>query len=249
MEFFMGDLAKRGKDIADSAAAGSVIFGRTYGQLLDFLRTQTDTKYLARPRLLTLNNETAEIKITTQESVGVKTTTEATTGTTSAEPERTETGVSLRVTPQVNIDTGEITMFIHPEVSEATAGSTITSGDKSYQFRDPEIRSTKSIVKVKDGETVIVGGLIRNEFTQVVKKIPILGDIPVVGALFRHKNKSKDKERELLVFITPRLIKDTGTKFVSPRKVKLPTREQSASSVLDRQMSINTTLNTFEKTR
>lgn len=247
LEFFLGDMTKKAKDIASSDVAGSIVLGRNYAEVLDFLRTQTDTKYLARPRILTLNNETAEIKIATSESVGVKTTTTSAAGTTAAEAERMETGVSLRVTPQINMETSEITMFICPQVSEATVGSTITSADKTYTFRDPEVRSTKSIVRVKDGETVILGGLIRNELSQVIKKLPILGDIPILGALFRHKERTKDKQRELLVFITPHIIKETKIGPTQRKKVSLPEREQSPGLAFDRQLSIDTSLNSFEK--
>jgi type II secretory pathway component GspD/PulD (secretin) len=234
-------------------AAGKLSFS-SFTLALDYLRTQTDTKYLARPRLLTLNNETAEIKIVTEESIGVKTTEVSTTGSTSAEPERAETGVLLRVTPQINSEAGEITMFIYPQVSEATTGQSIQTPDGNYLYRDPEIRSTKSMVRVKDGDTVIVGGLIRNEFTQTITKVPILGDIPIIGALFRSKGGSgtnfandKDRERELLVFITPHIIKDTSMELAQAKKVPIPEREQSAVSVGDRQAAVATSLNNFEK--
>ncbi len=247
MRFFMGDAALRGLDQIAPATAGAVSFGNIYAQALDYLRTQTDTKYLARPRLLTLNNETAEIRIATNESIGVKTTTSSTAGTTQAEAERATTGVTLRVTPQINMETGEVTMFIYPMVAEALQGNTIQSAGANYVFRDPEERSTKSIVKVKDGETIIVGGLIRNEFTEVTTKLPILGDIPIVGALFRHRNKTKDKDRELLVFITPRIVKDANTAAAYPKKAVLPAREQSSPSIFDRQAAVNTSLNSFDK--
>lgn len=245
-EFYIGAKADRNKE-------GGITLGHTYAHVLNFLRTQTDTKYLARPRLLTLNNETAEIKITTQESVGITTTTEATSGTSSSEPERAETGVSLRVTPQINLGTSEITMFIYPQLSEAAAGNTLTSNDKSFVFRDPEIRSTKTMVKVKDGETIIVGGLIRNEFTQVAKKVPILGDIPLLGLLFRHKGGTSDKnrQRELLVFITPHIIKDSPMELAKTKLTErniLPEREQEPSeSATERKKSINSLLNNFER--
>jgi type II secretory pathway component GspD/PulD (secretin) len=219
---------------------------------MDYLRTLTDTKFLARPKLLTLNNETAEIRIATNESIGVKTTTTSAggqTGSTTAEAERTETGVILRVTPQVNPETGEITMFIYPKVAEATGGSTITSGSNTYVFRDPEERSTKSTVRVKDGETVVIGGLIRNEFLQVEKKLPILGDIPLLGMLFRHKGgtSDKNKERELLVFITPHIIKDKNIELAQAGTTKLPEREQSTATGSNRNLTISASLNNFEK--
>lgn len=240
--FFIGPASRRG-------AEGAATFGRTYAQTLEFLRTRTDTKFLARPKLLTLNNQTAEIKIATQESVGVTTTTEATSGTTSASPERAETGVSLRVTPQINTDTGEITMFIYPQVGEAVQGNSFTSSGQTFQFRDPEVRNTKSVVRVKDNETVVIGGLIRNEMTQTVIKIPILGDIPILGLLFRHKDKTKDKERELLVFITPHIIQETRAEFAKAKKARLPEREQSPSAAYDRQAIIASSLNNYEKVK
>jgi len=215
----------------------------TYQLLLDFLKKQSDTKYLARPRILTLNNETAEIKITTQESIGKTTTvTSGTSPVTTESIDRVETGVSLRVTPQINTETGEITMFIMPVVRDATTSTLFTT-----TVKDPEERSTKSIVRIKDGETVIIGGLIRNESSQTITKLPILGDIPVLGALFRHKSKDRDKERELLVFITPHIVKDATIELAQAKKVTLLQREQNTVSGIDRQAVINTTLNSFEK--
>jgi len=249
-KFFLGDITKKGLRDTNSTSQGNLIFGDTFAQLLDFIKTQTDTKYLARPKLLTLNNETAEIKITTNESIGINTTEVSETSTTTIEPEREETGVSLRVTPQVNLETGYITMFIYPEVSEAVAGNDIVVGDTTYSFRDPETRSTKSTVRIKDGETVIIGGLIRHEVSKKITKMPILGDIPIIGLLFRHKETEKDNTRELLVFITPHIVKDTyyqkATK--AAKKTTVPAREQSAaSSLVNRQAVINARLNSFER--
>ena len=249
-KFFMGDTTLKSIKSITTATAGAVSFGSTYAEVLDYLRTQTDTRYLARPKLLTLNNETAEIKITTNESIGIETTDVSNTGSITADPERQETGVSLRVTPQANIETGLITMFIYPEVSEAKEGNTLTSGNLTYTFRDPEVRSTKSTVRIKDGDTVIVGGLIRNEFIQTTKKLPILGDIPIIGMMFRHKDKTKDTNRELLVFITPRIIKDSYYQKAAKvaRGSSVPAREQSpASSLVNRQAVINSRLNSLER--
>jgi len=220
---------------------------------LEFLKTRTDTKFLARPRILTQNNIPAEIRIATQETIGIKETTTSAegTGSTTQEAEREETGVILRVTPQINVDTGEITMFIYPKVAETVAGSIIVSGGSNFNFRDPEERSTKSVVRIKDGETVVIGGLIRNEFSQVESKIPILGDIPLLGYLFRHKgsDNDKNKERELLIFITPHIIKDTETMLAQGKKIRLPEREQNLATGADRELLINNTLNIFESNK
>lgn len=231
---------------------------------LDFLRSQVDTKFLARPKILTLNNEPAEIKITTQEAIGIKTsTTSATAGTSSVEAERTETGVSLRVTPQVNSDTGEITMMIYPKVSEAVQGNTFTNGTTTFNFRDPEERSTKSVVRMRDGETVVIGGLIRNESQRQETRLPVLGSIPIIGFLFKHSggtdaNPDKNKVRELLIFITPRIIKDTAAvntaqapnmEIVKASNRAIAAREQANDSGLGRSTSMSSVLNNFEKGR
>lgn len=204
---------------------------------LNFLRTQTDTKYLARPKLFTLSNQTAEIKITTQEAVGLKTTTQAAEGasTQTSEAERVETGVSLRVTPQVNPETGEITMFIEPKVSQAKTGGTFGT----TTFKDPEQRGTKSIVRIKDGETIMVGGLIRTDFSQVITKVPLLGDIPFLGAAFRHKNVSKNEDRELIVFISPHIAQEVSQMKTQALSLNLD-REQGIP--LGRKMAVEKTL-------
>jgi len=174
--------------------------------LINILKSDAKTRYLARPRLLTLSNETAEIKITTDEAIGLKTTTQASEGTASqtSEAERATTGVSLKVTPQVNYVTGEITMFIEPTVSEARQGGTFGG----TTFKDPEERGTKSVVRIKNSQTVVIGGLLRKQLNQTVTKVPFLGDVPIMGVLFRHNDKSQDEDRELIIFITPRIINE-----------------------------------------
>jgi len=236
-----------------------------YAVQLDFLRTQTDTKYLARPRLLTLNNETAEISITKDEVVGREDTVTDATATSSAKTtsvfkRSTElkltpegTGIFLRVTPQINTETNEIIMVINPKSSITSQSSlSITQATASQGVNlqsDTEIRSTKSIVKVKDGETVILGGLIHNDKEVTLKKLPILGDIPFIGLLFTHKNQTKDIERELLVFITPHIIKDRDTKLAQTKKVTLPEREQNTATGFSREAEITAILDRFEKKR
>jgi type II secretory pathway component GspD/PulD (secretin) len=253
-EYFVGNLAHKGKDLS-SAVAGLVSFGRTYSEVLDFLRTQSDTKYLARPRLLTLNNETAEISITKDEivtlkSVWISNSSEAGGGHWEQEYERATAltltpegvGIFLRLTPFINEETGEITMVINPKSSSTTQNAQITT----QVALDPEVRSTKSVVKMKDGQTVVVGGLIHNQKLVVTTKVPILGDIPILGVFFRHKNQTKDMEREVLVFITPRIVKDTAEISQSP-KMSLLQKGQNTATMFDRKSAIDTSLNSFER--
>ncbi|MEK7849489.1 MAG: secretin N-terminal domain-containing protein [Candidatus Omnitrophota bacterium] len=210
----------------------------TYGTLsaavfqavLDYLTTDTKTKFLARPRILSLSNETAEIKITTNEAVGLKTTTQSSQGsaTQTQEAERYETGISLNVTPQVDAATGTVTMFIKPTVSQARQGGTFGG----TTFKDPEVRSSSTTLMVKDGETIVVGGLIRTNDETTISKMPIVGDIPIIGALFRHKNSTKE-ERELIVFITPRIIGFDNVSTFAKNDITssglMPYREQSSA--------------------
>jgi type II secretory pathway component GspD/PulD (secretin) len=248
-----------GRDILKPITPGSVEFNTgnngtsIYNIQLDFLRTQTDTKFLARPRILTLNNETAEIKILTNETIGVTSLQQGqgTAASVNTSAERAETGVSLRVTPQVDVDAGEITMFIIPTVKDTAVSSIRIGGGATGSFyRDPEERSTKSTVRVKDGETVVLGGLIRNQTSTIITKLPVLGDIPLLGALFRHKEQSPGRERELLVFITPHIMKSGKTTTPMPaKKVTLPLREQAKAIPLTRQQSVSSYLNNFEAKR
>lgn len=172
---------------------------------LQFLRTQSDTKNLARPRILTLNNEAAQIRISTDEAIGIITQTVSTdgVGSSSVEAERVQTGVFLTVTPQANLLTDEIIMAIAPKVIIARTGSTFGG----TTFRDPEERGSQSILRVKSGDTIILGGLLREDSSKTITKLPILGDLPFIGGAFRHKDENIT-ERELIIFITPRIVNE-----------------------------------------
>jgi type IV pilus assembly protein PilQ len=233
---------------ASEFSPGSLNFAQPYRILLEFIEAQTDTRILARPRILTLNNETAEIKITTDEVVGTKRTTDPNTSEVTVEETRassfalTEEGVGifLRVTPQINMDTSEVTMFIYPKVSNTRASTSFSD------FRDPEARSTKSVVRVKDGQTIVIGGLIRNERTQTITRLPFLSDIPIIGGLFRHRNKTKDEVRELLVFITPHILDENLSQLAKVKKDYMFEREQTLDSDPARQKLISNFLTDLE---
>ncbi len=204
---------------------------------LDFLKTQTDTKNLARPRIMTINNETAEIKITTDEVIGTTETqfSESAAEATS-EAERSETGVSLIVTPQANLQTGEITMAIQPKVSEA-----VPSGIDN--LKNPEERSVKSILRVNNGDTIVIGGLLRTETTRTNTDVPFISKIPVLGNAFRHKESEED-QRELIVFITPHILKD---EFIpqNQRARESIVREHTAPG--DKFTQVNKDLSNYQK--
>jgi type II secretory pathway component GspD/PulD (secretin) len=218
----------------------------------DFLSTRSTTRFLARPRLFMLNNETAELKLSADEAIGKTITISGAGGVgggigiSTETAERAETGVILQVTPQISMATGEITMILQPIVREAVASTIkLTSGTATQDLKDVEERSVKSTVRVKDGETLILGGLIRNRNPVTRTTTPLLGKIPILGMLFRHKHDER-RDREILVFITPRIIKNSAQissgyahppKMVGERKqdaVLRPARSEVVSQALRR---------------
>jgi len=176
----------------------------SFQMILEFFSKDEDTKYLARPKILTLSGQTAEIKLSTNEAVSVKRTEDPDTGEVTYEIERAETGTILRVTPQVNPYTREITMLVEPRVARAEESGYSLEG---FIVKDVHNRSSKSVVRIKESQTLMIGGLLRNDTTITKYKVPLLGDIPLLGALFRHSYKSSE-ERELLVFLTPHIISE-----------------------------------------
>ena len=217
----------------------------TFGFAIDFLSTRTTTKFLARPKLFVLNNETAELKLTTNEGLYTTSTTVTGTSTTSTTTlERGETGVTLKVTPQISMSTGEVTMVLEPAVKESVTGLTV--GTQST--KDIEERSFKSTVRVKDGDTVIVGGLIRQKQPLIKTRVPFLSDVPVIGMLFRHKESGPRKEREILVFLTPRIIKNSSRMAegqISSSQI-LSEREQEPAIMSKRNAIVSRVLGIYE---
>ena len=220
-----------------------------FSAAVDFLKTQTDTRNLARPRILTLNNETAVIHIKTDEAIGLVSSSDETssdTASTTSEAERVETGVFLIVTPQANMLTGEITMAIEPKVVQARTGGTFGEGANRQTFKDPEERGTRSILRVNNGDTVIIGGLLRTDYARVNTSVPIISKIPILGMAFRHKHL-EEEERELIIFITPRIVDDNNIPNVLSAGSKNIVREQEIPA--KRLDKINRELSTFEHQR
>lgn len=189
---------------------------------IQFLKTQTDTKSLARPHILTLNNETAEIKIETEEAIQIDSTTDSETNETTTTVIRHNTGVSLRVTPQANLLTNEITLAVEPNVTEAKPSSL----GSPEQIKDPEQRGSKSLLRVKNGDTVVIGGLLRSDVDDTRTSIPGIAKIPLLGAAFRHKDKS-EQQRELIIFITPHIVDEDLDSSQTTSTVSVLDREQS----------------------
>lgn len=201
------------------AASKETILGRIYfgsvGEdnfeaLLTFLNTVIDTKLLASPKIAVVNNQEATIHVGRKEVYLETTTTQSESTTTIVEtPKWVDVGVMLAVTPTIN-DEGYITMSIKPEITNIARWYTSPSG-RLYPVS--EISTAETKVMVKDGTTVIIGGLRRKEEALNVEAVPILGKIPILGRLFRSE-QATERQAELIVFITPYII--TGDKLVKP---------------------------------
>jgi len=161
---------------------------------IDALIQDNKAHLLASPSIATLNGKEARIII--GERYPYKEKTQTTTGTTET-TKFVDIGTTLRVTPQVSPD-GWITMNVHPEVSSLT--SSLDAGPRIAT------READATIRVRDGETIIIGGLIKRQDDRVKGRIPIIGHIPILGWFFS-KSSSDLTSTELVVFITPRIIR------------------------------------------
>jgi len=188
-----------------------------FAALLHALASDGDTNILSTPNLLTLDNEEAEIVIGQNVPfvTGSFSSTGATggVGSTVANPfqtiERQDVGLTLKIKPQIN-EGDAIKLEIQQEVSSvapAVRGASDLVTNK---------RSIKTSVMVDDGKMVVLGGLIEDKLTEKVSKVPLLGDVPLVGSLFRSKSTTKGKTN-LMVFIHPAIMRDdaVGAQYTS----------------------------------
>jgi general secretion pathway protein D len=190
-----------------SAAKASVAIGTLsddgYHAVLEALGTDLKSHVLSNPRIAVLNHEEARILVGTTRPYVTTTMTNPVTGlaTVAEEVKFIDVGVKLVVTPTVHAD-GFITMKIKPEVSSA-ANSVRTGQNNLIPVVDTsELETT---VRVKDGVTVVLGGLIKDEQARSGSKVPVLGDVPIVGGAFRSRTSAKEKT-EIVIFLTPRII-------------------------------------------
>ena len=193
----------------DVGAAGAglggftfTITGRDFNFLLRTLQSESSLNVLSRPHIVAMDNQPAKIEIT-DDVPYISGTQTSSTGQISTSVGRQDVGIKLEVTPQINPD-GFVRMEIMQEVSALT-DSTITVGTgltSPIFFK----RIAETVVTVQDNETVVLGGMIQSRDSNVEQKIPIMGDMPVLGPLFRFTN-DQQRRSELLVILTPRIIR------------------------------------------
>lgn len=199
------------------AAAKQPVLGRVYlgsvGEdrfeaLLTFLNTIVDAKLLASPKIAVVNNQEATIHVGRREVYLETTTTQSESNTTIVEtPKWVDTGVLLSVIPKIN-DEGYITMSIKPEITSIARWYKSPTG---REYPVTEVSTAQTKVMVKDGTTVIIGGLRRKEEIQSIEQVPFFSKIPLIGNLFRSE-ETTTIQSELVVFITPHII--SGDEFI-----------------------------------
>lgn len=195
--------------------------------VLKALEKDNKSRYLAKPKIMVVNNETAEIKISEDTAVASITTETAQSGTITTSPERMETGVILRVTPTINKD-DYITMTLEPEISRVQV-----SNISSTTF-DPVRRSAKTTVMMKNGQTIAIGGLLKTDIADNKRLVPGLSKIPLLGGLFKSTD-FEDVTTEIIIFVTCYIVKPELEKkevAVELPPVKISKREVSEEAAV-----------------
>ncbi|MFH1855992.1 MAG: secretin N-terminal domain-containing protein [Candidatus Omnitrophota bacterium] len=198
---------------------------------LDALVREGKADLLASPSIAVLNNQEARIVI--GERYPYKERTQTSTGTTET-TKFVDIGINLRVTPQINED-DYVTMRVHPEVSSLSAA--LDAGPRITT------READTTVRIKQGETLVIGGLIKQQKESSRDKVPILGDIPIVGFLFSRSERNNE-QKELAVFITPKIVRSQEEKEALSRK---QVERESAYVNLDKTAQLNVVESIFDK--
>ena len=208
------------------------------GALANLLQTSGDGNVLSTPNLLTLDNEEAKILI--GENVPFPTGSYANTGgnNNSVNPfttvERKDVGLTLRVRPQIN-ENGTVKLVIYQETSAVKA-----STEKAANGPSTTKRSIESTVLVEDGSIIVIGGLLQDKYSGGQEKVPFLGDIPGIGALFRSDTRTREKTN-LMVFLRPVVLRSAAdsTRLSLDRYDLMRGMQQDAQPELSSTVPIN----------
>ncbi len=203
----------------DSSAFGGVfslaIQSNNFSAFIELLQTQGKVHVLSSPRVSTVNNQKAIIKVGTDEFfvTNTSTTPSSTIGvppTVTAELTPFFSGIALDVTPQID-DTGNIVLHVHPSVNDVTAKTinVTVSGVASLSLPSAvsSIQESDNIVRASSGQIIVIGGLMKEGSTDDNASVPFLGDIPILGNLFKHKKVTRIK-KELVILLKPTFVEN-----------------------------------------
>ncbi|MDR7122126.1 pilus (MSHA type) biogenesis protein MshL [Rheinheimera soli] len=191
--------------------------GDDFSGVINLLETQGNAQVLSSPRVTAINNQKAVIKVGSDEYyvTGVSSSSNVTdtggtgTGITRDVPipqlEPFFSGIALDVTPQINMD-GDVILHVHPSVSETTelSKSINLGGNSSFSLPSAQtnIRESDTIIKARNGEIVVIGGLMQSTISDSESKVPVLGSVPLFGKLFTNISKI-ERKKELIILIKP----------------------------------------------
>ena len=201
-------------DLPDGAVIG--VGTRSFGALITALSANSKSNLLSTPSLLTLDNQEAEILV--GQNVPFQTGTYTTDASGANNPfttiEREDIGVTLKVVPHIN-EGATLRLEIEQEISSIAPSASLSAQAVDLVTNK---RSIKSTILAEDGQVIVLGGLIQDDVTRTDSKVPLLGDIPFLGALFRSTQESHVK-RNLMVFLRPTVIRDrAGIAALSGKK-------------------------------
>jgi len=184
--------------------SGSNIFLTLPGIVLNLIKQDSDAQTLANPRVRVLNNKQAKFHIGDKIPIQTATitATAAAAGTVTSTFEYKDVGIKLTIEPTVHLN-NTVTLKMAMEISTLGSALDFGNGQKQYTFGT---RNTETLINLRDGETVIIGGLIKDEERKNKIKVPILGDIPVVGNLFSSTDNETIKT-DILMSITPNIVR------------------------------------------
>ncbi|MDA0128920.1 pilus (MSHA type) biogenesis protein MshL [Vibrio sp. MarTm2] len=189
-----------------------VISSGSFDAVLSFMATQGDLNVLSSPRVTASNNQKAVIKVGTDEYFVTDLSSVVGNGDNSEPSPEVEltpffSGISLDVTPQID-DQGNVLLHVHPAVIDVNEQvKEIGFGDSriTLPLARSSIRESDSVIRAQDGDVVVIGGLMKSNTVDQVSKVPVLGDVPVLGHLFRNTSKLTQKT-ELVILLKPTVV-------------------------------------------
>jgi type II secretory pathway component GspD/PulD (secretin) len=201
-----GGTGGTGAALAGSFLKTSVLDLTSLKIALRALISRSEARFLGKPKILTLNNKAATIEVSAQEATNFEVSQAGASGGTSLQisgVHRESTGLVLKVTPQVNKE-GYITMLVQPSFTDIQEASISVVSNRVF---NPVKRAASTLVRIKNGQTLVLGGLLRSTENKVVRKVPFLGYIPIVGWLFT-SSSTRRVNSDLVIFITPTIVSD-----------------------------------------
>ena len=231
-----GDITLLAQALGKINGAAWGVWTGDFGALVQAISTDTNSNVLSTPSITTLDNQEANFIVGDEVPVITGSTASSNNSNPFQTVERKEVGVKLKVTPQINEGGSAVKLTIEQEVSGVNGN---TGVDISFSTR----RLTTTVL-ADDGQVVVLGGLITENVQESVQKVPLLGDIPILGHLFRSSSSRKTK-RNLMVFIKPTIVRDkvtmnglTGRKYNYFRALQLEQQERGIHLMPDTEVPV-----------